>query len=89
MKTEYAKPFLKALKSLRGTPHFQKIHTIVFDEIRLVDSVDEIPNCLKLKSHDIHYRIRVGNYRIGFRLENEVILFEWVGHRNHFYEQFP
>ena len=89
MKTNYKPSFLKELKTLRGTPFFEKINQVVFEEIPSLDRFEDLQNCKKILGHAIHFRIRVGDYRIGFYVENETIFFMRVGHRSQFYRTFP
>jgi mRNA interferase RelE/StbE len=51
----------------------QAIYQLAFEEIPNVDNLSEIPNLIKLKGYGNAYRIRVGNYRIGFFIDNETI----------------
>jgi mRNA interferase RelE/StbE len=89
MKVEYLPSFLKDLKKLRSTPVDQSIQTIVFEEIPSYTSLQEIGNLKKLKDWDNAYRIRIGDYRIGFTLENETLTFTRVLHRKEIYRYFP
>jgi len=36
-----------------------------------------------------YYRIRIGNYRVGFKTENQTIIFMLVRHRKDIYRYFP
>lgn len=68
MKVEYLPNFIKDLKSLKSSPSYGRIKTLVFEDILSYDCLDQIPNLKKLKEEDNAYRIRVGDYRIGFFL---------------------
>lgn len=59
------------------------------ESIREVKNLSNIPNCKKLKGSKNAYRIRIGNYRIGFVLENQTIEFVRFLHRNKIYDSFP
>jgi mRNA-degrading endonuclease RelE of RelBE toxin-antitoxin system len=61
----------------------------VFEEIPQYHNVEEISNLQKLKATDNAYRIRVGDYRIGIFIENEIITFARVLHRKELYRYFP
>ncbi len=58
-------------------------------EIIEFSKLSEIPNCKKLKGSKNAYRIRIGDYRIGFIFENQVIEFIRVLHRSKIYDDFP
>ena len=49
----------------------------------------DIPEMRKLKGYKIHYRIKVGKYRIGVTIENDLVTFEAFDHRKDIYKRFP
>ncbi|MFN0037079.1 MAG: type II toxin-antitoxin system RelE family toxin [Saprospiraceae bacterium] len=86
---EYASRFVKDLKGLRGTPAFQKIKDLCFETIPNMDSLEEIPHFAKMEGHENYYRIRVSDYRIGVKIEEDVFVFMRVLHRKEIYRYFP
>ena len=52
-------------------------------------SPKNIPNLKKMKGYKIHYRIKVGSYRIGITIVGDMVTFEAFGHRNDIYKSFP
>lgn len=58
-------------------------------EVQKHDKLSEISNCKKLKGSKNAYRIRIGNYRIGFVYENHTIQFIRFLHRSKIYDSFP
>jgi mRNA-degrading endonuclease RelE of RelBE toxin-antitoxin system len=89
MKTNYLPTFIKDIKSLKSTSSYSAIKNLVFTDILAVQNLKEISNLKKLKGDDNAYRIRVGDYRIGFFLESDTITFARVLHRREFYRYFP
>lgn len=89
MNTEYLPGFVKDLKALKSTPSYGAITKLVFEEIPQRSSIEEISNLEKLKAADDAYRIRVGDYRIGVFIEDELITFARVLHRREIYRYFP
>lgn len=89
MKVEYLPSFVKDLKSLKGSSAYQRIKTLVFDDIPTYDSLEKIRNVKKLKDEDNAYRIRIGDYRIGFFFKDQTITFARVRHRKEIYRVFP
>jgi mRNA-degrading endonuclease RelE of RelBE toxin-antitoxin system len=81
--------FIKDLKALKSTPVFESVKSLVFDEIPGYSSLDEISNIKKLKDADSAYRLRVGDYRIGFTVAEDTITFVRVLHRQDIYRYFP
>lgn len=89
MNCEYMPSFIKDLKALKSTSVFESVKFLVFDEIPSYSSLDEISNIKKLKNADSAYRIRVGDYRIGFTVAEDTITFVRVLHRKDIYRYFP
>ena len=89
MKTNYLPTFIKDIKNLKSTSSYSAIKNLVFTDILAVQNLKEISNLKKLKGDDNAYRIRVGDYRIGFFLEDDTITFARVLHRREFYRYFP
>ena len=85
----YARTFLKDYerlpKSVRG-----RVRQIAFGE-----EIQHDPllggKVVKLQGYEDYYRIRVGDYRIGLRLDfdRRLIEFRRVLHRNQIYRSFP
>jgi mRNA interferase RelE/StbE len=89
MRVKYQPSFIKDLKALKSTSVFQQIKRLVFEEIPTYQEFVGIANLKKLKTDSNAYRIRVGDYRIGFLWEGDTIIFERVLHRKEIYRYFP
>lgn len=60
--------------------------------IRLVESesdLNNIPNLKKLVGHKSAYRVRIGDYRVGFFYEGRKVIFARIVHRKDIYKVFP
>lgn len=89
MNIEYLPSFLKDLKALKSAPVFEQIKIIAFEEIPNLTDLQTIINLKKLKGDDNAYRLRVGDYRIGFYFDGETVTFARVLHRKDIYRYFP
>ncbi|MBD2653590.1 type II toxin-antitoxin system RelE/ParE family toxin [Synechocystis sp. FACHB-383] len=89
MDVQYFPSFIKDLKRLKSFPQYELIRSLVFDEIPQLEQIQSIPNVKKLKGEDNAYRIRLGDYRIGFYIQNESVILARVIHRREFYRYFP
>ncbi len=89
MKTEYLPTFIKELKALKSTPVYTSIKNFAFQDILTCQNLSDISNIKKIKGEDNAYRIRVGDYRIGFFIIGDTITFSRVLHRREFYRYFP
>ena len=88
MKTEFLNHFYKDLKAIKN----ENIRIDIFNSIKqveLAESIKEIKNIKKLKGSKIAYRIRIGDYRIGVYIENNIIEFARISHRKDIYNLFP
>ena len=89
MKTAFKKSFAKDLKThSRNKNLLTRIQKTIL-EIEDADSITAIKNLKKLKAEGSYYQIRVGNYRIGLIIENEIVTFVRALHRSEIYRYFP
>ncbi|CCI26344.1 type II toxin-antitoxin system RelE family toxin [Microcystis aeruginosa] len=89
MKINYLPTFIKDIKDLKSTSSYSVIKNLVFTDILAVKQLSEINNLKKLKGEYNAYRIRIGDYRIVFFIEEDTITFARVLHRREFYSYFP
>ena len=88
MKTTITKQFIKKASKLKD----KKLRVTIFaviQEIELIDSISEIRNMEKLRGHEFAYRIRIGKYRIGVFIKNDIVEFSTFDHRSKIYKIFP
>jgi mRNA-degrading endonuclease RelE of RelBE toxin-antitoxin system len=63
-------------------------HTILFTSPS--DGVKyKIKNLKKLTGYDTYYRIRIGDYRLGIKVDGETVYFVVIEHRKDIYKGFP
>ena len=84
----FEKKFLKNIDALNNRELKQKIEQIIID-FENASSFSQITNLKKLKAHKSAYRIRVGEYRLGFFFENHKVIFTCFLHRKDIYKYFP
>lgn len=82
------KSFEKDVKSVKDRKILNSIADII-EEIQNTEKLTDIPNCKKLKGSSNAFRIRLGNYRIGFVFEDNQIKFIRFLHRSKIYDYFP
>jgi mRNA interferase RelE/StbE len=86
---EFKKSFARDLKK---KAHGIKLRSRVKEIIHEVDNAEspyEIKNIKKLKAEGDYYRIRLGDYRIGLKIEDNTVFFVRFLHRNEIYRYFP
>ena len=88
MKVLIDESFEKDIKKVANNKLLNLIADCI-EEIRDIDKFSNISGCKKLKGSRNAYRIRIGNYRIGFIFENQTIIFIRFLHRSKIYNNFP
>ena len=88
MKVLVNKKFLKDLVTLPAKER-AKIEKVVFTDASNYTSFAQIPHIGKLKGYRNYYKIRFGDYRIGLKYEDDILIFERVLHRKDIYRYYP
>lgn len=57
--------------------------------LQKIKSIDELQGLKQLKGASFRYRLRLGDYRLGFRLEAGEIVLERFLHRREIYRYYP
>ena len=65
------------------------IEIFVFETLIKFNSISEVGKFEKLRGYQNFYKVRVGNYRLGLKLEGETLILERVLHRKDIYRYFP
>ncbi len=85
----YKKTFLKDLANLPSV-YRERIEKLVFEEISELDNIFGTLDIRKMRGYRDYYQIRVGDYRIGCKVESKnKIIFYRVKSRNDIYKVFP
>ena len=89
MKVKFERSFEKDLKKLKD----RNIRKKVKEVIEMVESIKEIGefkgDLRKIRTSPNLWRIRIGDYRIGLRIEKDTVIFVRVLHRRDIYKYFP
>lgn len=88
MEVEFRKSFQRDLKKIKDLSLLKKIK-LVIEEVENADNLPEINNLKFLKGEANYYRIRIGDYRSGIYINENVIRFVRVLHRKEIYKYFP
>jgi mRNA interferase RelE/StbE len=87
MKIEIRKSFTKDADKL-AAPFRQHLAGII-SSMEKASHPFHLSDCKKLSGHKTAYRIRMGQYRIGFFYENKTIELVRILHRKEIYRYFP
>ncbi len=89
MKSTFRDRFLEDVSTITGKILLRRIEVII-GKVETATSLRQIPQVKKLSGSDNAYRIRIGDYRIGFFLgKDDVVEFTRVLHRKEMYRFFP
>jgi mRNA interferase RelE/StbE len=88
MVAEFTGRFLKDLDKLSQKSTKKDVADII-EQIEKATNLSEIKNIKKLKGHQIAYRVRSGDYRIGLFIESDTVEFARIAHRKDIYKIFP
>jgi len=80
--------FLRHIGKISNQTVRASVDTAILSVMR-APTIREIPDLKKLKGYRISYRIKVGDYRIGVEIENNIVTFVAFGHRKDIYKFFP
>lgn len=88
MQISFKKTFIKDIDRLPSEVQ-SKIKQLVFTEIPEMGNLEQLHHHRKLSGFKNFYRIRLSDYRIGFKFEKGKITFYRVLHRKEIYKYFP
>lgn len=88
MKTEFTPAFLRDLRKLPGAAMGEQVRDAILTVEQATD-LRSVPNLKKMTGVGPYYRIRVGDHRIGLRLEEQTVVFIRVLPRRDIYRYFP
>ena len=86
MNVAYTKQFIKDVKRY---PRYKSQILKIIQTFQNSDSLSGIPNIKRLHSDGDDYRLRIGNFRIGFSIIDEQIVFRRFLTRKDIYKYFP
>jgi len=89
MRTQFTKSFAKDLRKHRKNPDLLGQVQRIIEDVEQVEAVTDLANLKQLKAEGSYYRIRIGDYRIGITIEDDLITFVRVLHRKEIYRFFP
>ncbi len=89
MITEFRKSFLRDLKRRKRDDLFLNNVKEIIEEVERAKSISEIKNLKHLKGNSEFYRIRFGDYRVGIKIKDEVVIVIRALHRKDIYCYFP
>ena len=88
MKVKFEASFEKDLLKIKDKQVLKKVR-VLLETLKQAESLSEIAAVTKLKGYTSFYRIRIGNYRLGFELVDNALILTRILHRKEIYRYFP
>lgn len=88
MKLELTEVFFKDLKSARDAELEHRVRKMIL-KIEQASSLASLSQIKAMTGHPGYYRLRLGNYRAGFEIQNDTLVFLRCLHRREIYRYFP
>ena len=90
MKTEFKDSFLKDIRSIKDKKLLSRLEQFILT-VESLDNLNQIPNLKKLKGqkNKVYYRSRIGNYRVGLIIQQDIVIFVRFLDRKEVYRYFP
>lgn len=89
MKVQYRQLFIKDLKKLRKVEIYDRVYEFAFTTLPNAESLVNFSNIKAMVGYPGYYRLRLGDYRVGFMLNGDDLELMRVLHRKEFYRYFP
>jgi mRNA interferase RelE/StbE len=86
--TAFRASFDADLSAIRDTALLRRIKKVI-EQVEAARTFQQIPNLKRLEASGKYYRIRVGDYRLGFVFEQGRVTFVRCLDRKEIYRYFP
>ena len=88
MKVKFRESFVKDLSRIKNAKLLAKLRRAI-ENVEESNTPQEIRNFKKLKGNQFFYRIRIGQYRVGLKMDGDTIIFIRFLSRKEIYRFFP
>ncbi len=88
MKVEYSKKCVHELALIPSTTRIS-IEKFIFETLPQLEYLHESNKIESMKGYKNYFKVRFGDYRVGPKKENDIIIVVRVLHRKEIYKYFP
>ncbi len=88
MEIRYRTSFGRDLRRERNSDLRRRVERIV-EQLQRAPSVASVPSLASMRGYANHYRIRVGDYRLGIIVDDDTVILVRLLHRRDIYRHFP
>jgi mRNA interferase RelE/StbE len=86
--TRFRESFTDDLSTITDAPLLRRIKRVI-EQVEAARTFQQIPNLKRLDAKGKYYRIRVGDFRLGFVFEQGAVTFARCLDRKEIYRYFP
>ena len=88
MKVEFHRSFERDLRRVRDRNLLERVEAVLV-ELEGSETLDSISNIKAMKGHPDYFRVRIGDFRLGFRrIDDSVRIIRFLS-RGDIYRKFP
>jgi mRNA interferase RelE/StbE len=84
----FEESFLKDLRAVKDKFLLRRVRELI-ETVEQAQSQDTLTGLKKLKGGGNYYRLRIGDYRVGITIENQIVTFVRFLNRKEIYRFFP
>jgi mRNA interferase RelE/StbE len=84
----FERSFSRDLKRIKDAVLLKRVKEVI-EAVQAAETLDDVQSVRKMRGYEQFYRIRLGDYWIGFELDNEQVIFVRILHRKDIYRYFP
>jgi len=88
LKVRFRASFARDLRALKDQDLLGRIKALI-ESVENAKTLADVVGLKKLRGGGAYYRARVGDYRVGLAVEEDVVAFVRVLHRREVYRYFP
>ncbi len=88
MEIEYRASFARDLRRVRNAEMRRRVLRFI-EELEKASTLTEISSVRRLAGEGRYYRARIGDYRLGIAVEDDVVILVRFLHRSDIYRFFP
>ena len=88
MTSEFRASFARDLRMIRDADLLARIQAAI-EAVEQAGRIQDIPNLIKIQGGGSFYRLRVGDYRLGLSVVNNIVAFVRCLNRSEIYKNFP
>ncbi len=88
MKPAFTRSFAKDLRQVRDAAVLARLQEVI-REVEGAAGIQDLKHLKKLSSESRHYRLRLGDYRLGLVIEADTVTLVRILHRKDIYRYFP